>query len=170
MWNKMLTAVLAVGIMGSTASLLSFANEISGAAVAKFMPTSRVSLQEGLRAAESQGQPISGKFEVDDGHLQLTVYTAKDGKFSEVLVDQNTGKVAKSEAITTGDELAAAQRQMDAFGKAKTPLRTAVSRAELTNPGYQAVSVTPTVSKGRAVAVVSLLQGKQTRSIAEPLD
>ena len=134
------------------------------------MPTARVSLQDGLRAAETQGQPISGKFEVDEGHLQLSVYTAKDGKFSEVLVDQSTGKVAKSEAITVGNDLAVAQRQMEVYGKSKTSLRTAVSHAELANPGYQAVSVTPTVSKGRAVAVVALLQGRQARSIAEPLD
>lgn len=170
MWNKTLTAVLTVGLMGTNAALLSFANEMSGVAVAKYMPSARVSLQDGLRAAEAQGQPISGKFEVDEGHLQLSVYTAKDGKFSEVLVDQSTGKVARSEAITTGNDLAVAQRQMEVYGKSRTSLRTAVSHAELANPGYQAVSVTPTLSKGRTVAVVSLLQGKQTRSIAEPLD
>jgi hypothetical protein len=170
MWNRTLAAVLTVGLMGTTTALLSFANENSGTAVAKYLPGARVSLQEGLRAAEAQGQPISGKYQVDEGHLRLSVYTAKDGKFSEVLVDQSTGKVTKSEAITAGDELALAQRQMEVYGKSKTPLRTAVSHAELANPGYQAVSVTPTVSKGRAVAVVSLLQGKQTRSIAEPLD
>ena len=170
MWNKTLTAVLTVGLMGTNAALLSFANEMSGVAVAKYMPSARVSLQDGLRAAEAQGQPISGKFEVDEGHLQLSVYTAKDGKFSEVLVDQSTGKVARSEAITTGNDLAVAQRQMEVYGKSRTSLRTAVSHAELANPGYQAVSVTPTLSKGRTVAVVALLQGKQTRSIAEPLD
>jgi hypothetical protein len=170
MWNKTLATALTVGVMGTTVSLLSFANEPWGTAVAKFMPTARISLQEGLRAAETQGQPISGKFEVDEGHLQLSVYTAKDGKFSEVLVDENTGKVAKSEAITEGNDLAAAQRQMEAYGKSKTSLKAAVSQAELANPGYRAVSVTPTLSKGRPVAVVSLLQGKQAKSIAEPLE
>ena len=133
------------------------------------MPRAKVSLQEGLKAAESEGQPISGKFEVNDGHLQLSVYTAKDGKFSEVLVDQNTGKVAKSETITEGNDLADAQRQMEAYSKSKTSLKTAVSQAELAYPGYQAVSVTPRLSNGRPVAVVSLVQGTQVRSIAEPL-
>lgn len=32
--------------------------------------------------------------------FQLSAYTAQDGKFSEVLIDHNTGKVAKTEAIT----------------------------------------------------------------------
>jgi len=171
MWNKTLAAVLTVGVvMGTTVSLSSFANEASGSTLAKYMRTARVSLQKGLAAAESEGQPISGKFEVDGGHFQLAVYTAKDGKFSEVLVDQNTGKVAKSEAITEGNELADAQKQMEAYSKSKTSLQTAVERAEQTYRGYQAVSVTPTLSKGRPVAVVSLVQGTQFRSIAEPLE
>jgi hypothetical protein len=169
MWNKTLAAVLTVGVIGATGSLVSYANDLPGNAVPKFMPTAKVSLQEALKAAEIQGQPISGKFEMDEGHLQLSVYTAKDGKFSEVLVDQDTGKVAKSQEISAGNELADAQKQMEAYSKSKISLRAAVARAELAYPGYQAVSVTPTLSNGRPVAIVSLLQGKQTRSIAEPL-
>jgi hypothetical protein len=156
--------------MGMSVAASSVANEPATAAVAKFMPTARVSLQQGLKAAETEGQPISGKFEVDEGHLQLSVYTAKDGKFSEVVVDQNTGKVAKSEALSEGNELANAQKQMEVYGKSKTTLRNAVAQAELSYPGYRAVSVTPTLNKGRPVAVVSLLQGNQSRSIAEPLE
>jgi hypothetical protein len=169
MWNKTLAAVVMVGVMGTTVALSVFANELAGAAVAKYLPAAKVSLQEGLRAAETEGQPISGKFAVDEGHLLLTVYTAKDGKFSEVLVDQTTGKVAKSEAITGGNELADAERQMEAYGKSKTSLKAAVSQAESAYPGYRAVSVTPTLNRGHPVAVVSLLQGNQSRSIAEPL-
>jgi hypothetical protein len=133
------------------------------------MPAAKVSLQEGLKAAESEGQPISGKYEVNEGQLQLCVYTAKDGKISEVLVDQNTGKVTKSEAITGNNDLANAQKQMEAYSKSKTSLKYAVSQAELANPGYRAVSVTPRLSNGRPVAVVSLVQGTQVKSIAEPL-
>jgi hypothetical protein len=58
---------------------------------------------------------------------------------------------------------------MEAFSKSKTSLKAAVSQAEMSNPGYRAVSVTPTLSKGRPVAVVSLVQGTQVKSIAEPL-
>ena len=170
MWKKALAAVLTVGVIGTISSVGSSANDASGAAVVKFMPRAKVSLQEGLKAAESEGQPISGKFEVNDGHLQLSVYTAKDGKFSEVLVDQNTGKVAKTEAISAGNALADAQKQMEAYAKSRITLRAAVSKAELAYPGYQAVSVTPAISHGRPVAIVSLLQGKQARSVAEPLE
>jgi len=168
-WNKTLAALLTVGAMGTAGSLLSYANEVSGVAVAKYIPAARVSLEDGLKAAEAEGQPISGKFELDGGQLQLSVYTQKDGKFSEVLVDQNTGKVTKSEPISQGNDLVDAQKQMEAYSKSKTSLRTAVSRAELAYPGYRAVSVTPMINKGRPVAVVSLWQGKQSRTVAEPL-
>ena len=169
MWNKALAAVLTVGVIGTAASVWSSAGEASGPGVVKYMRTAKLTLQEGLKAAESEGKPISGKFEVNEGRLQLSVYTAKDGKFSEVLVDQNTGKVAKNEAITEGNDLANAQREMEAYSKSTTSLKNAVSQAELANPGYQAVSVTPRLNDGRPIAVVSLVQGTQVRSVAEPL-
>ena len=169
MWNRTLAAVLTVGVVGTSGSVWSSEHVSSGAAAPTFLPAADVSLQKGLAAAESQGQPISGKYEVDGGHLQLCVYTAKDGKFSEVFVDQNTGQVAKTESITAGDDLAHAQSQMEAYSKSKTSLKAAVDRAELAYPGYRAVSVTPTLSKGRPFAVVSLLEGGQFKSVAEPL-
>jgi hypothetical protein len=141
MWNNMLAAVLTVGVigaMGSTAG--SEENEASGAAVAKYLPGAKVTLQQGLSAAESQGKPISGKFEVDEGHFQLSVYTAQDGKFSEVLVDHDTGRVAKTEPITGGDDLADAKKQVKACAKSTKSLQSAVDQAEQASAGYRAVS------------------------------
>src|SRR6516164_9118216 len=60
-------------------------------AVARGSRFAKISLQQGLIASEKEGQPISGKFEVDRGKFQLSIYTAKEGKFSEVLVDYSTG-------------------------------------------------------------------------------
>src|SRR5512140_3401755 len=65
----------------------------------------KISLSKGLAAAQQKGKPISGKFEMDDGKLQLSVYTANKGKFWEVIVDYKNGKIAKSEEITEGDNL-----------------------------------------------------------------
>ena len=75
------------------------------AALIKALDGAKVSLQQGLAAAQRKGQPISGKFQVEDGKFQLSVYTANKGQFSEVLVDYSTGKVAKSEPITQGGDL-----------------------------------------------------------------
>src|ERR1700675_3090476 len=68
-------------------------------ALIKLLDTSKINLQQGLAAGEQQGQPISAKFEVDQGKLQLSVYTGKDGKFFEVLVNHMTGKVLRFEPI-----------------------------------------------------------------------
>src|SRR5919197_645124 len=68
----------------------------------------KVSLADGLAASESEGTPISGKFELEEGTLQLSVYTMKGDTFSEVIVDHTTGKVTKAEPITGGEDLTAA--------------------------------------------------------------
>src|SRR5215472_485050 len=146
MWNKTLAALLAIGVIGASGSAASAdndENQASPAAVAKFLPTAKVTLQQGLTAAESQGQPISGKFEVDEGHFQLSVYTTQGGKFSEVLVDYATGRVAKSEAITGGDDLKEAREQGAAMEKAKKTLKALVDQAEHGRAGYRAIGVEP---------------------------
>jgi len=138
-------------------------------ALASALKEAKVSLVSGLQAAEKEGQPISGKFELEDGKLQLSVYTMKGDKFSEVIVDHKTGKVAKSEPITGGEDLAAAQKQAQAMRKTKHALREAAARAEKANPGFHAVSVVPELEDGKPQADVTLLKGSTPKSVDEPL-
>src|SRR5215469_6639428 len=105
-------------------------SEEKAADVAKMMPQAKVTLVQGLTTSESQGKPISGKFEVDEGHFQLSVYTARSGKFSEVVIDPATGAVSKTEAITEGEDLTAAKEQSAASSKATKSLKAAVQQAE----------------------------------------
>jgi len=68
------------------------------------MKDAKVSLERGIAASKAKGTPISAKYEVENGKLQLSVYTAKGDAFSEVIVDHKTGKVARrnrSPAATT---------------------------------------------------------------------
>ena len=138
-------------------------------ALATALKEAKVSLASGLKAAEQEGRPISGKFELEDGKLQLSVYTMKADKFSEVIVDHKTGKVAKSEPITGGDDLTAAGKQAQAMGKTKSSLRDVIAKAEKANPGYHAVSVVPEVENGKPQADVTLLKGTTSKSVDEPL-
>src|SRR5499425_1461399 len=131
------------------------------AELAKALKDAKVSLEKGLSSSESQGKPISGKFEVDEGKLQLSVYTMKGDKFSEVIVDHKSGKVTKTEAITQGDDLTHAKAQSEAMGKAKRSLATAASDAMKANKGYRVVSVMPEVKDGHPVADVTLLKGTE---------
>src|SRR5262250_2913429 len=115
MWKRRSSLVIAMSLIGLCASI-TYADEDENkslGAVAKMMPTAKVTLQQGLTAAEQKGRPISGKFEVDEGHFQLSVYTSRGGKYSENLVDYNTGVVTKSEAITGGDDLKEAKDQSE---------------------------------------------------------
>jgi len=140
------------------------------AELAKALPAAKVSLRSGLSAAATLGKPISAKFEVEDGKLLLSVYTEKDGKCSEVVVDHVTGKAAKSEPITEGEDLSAAKSQSEAMAKARVSLSAAVSKAVSANAGYHAVSVFPSLKDGHPVAEVSLHKGKEWRTVTEKLD
>jgi len=140
------------------------------AELAKALKDAKVSLEKGLSASESQGKPISGKFELDNGKLQLSVYTMKGDKFSEVIVDHKSGKVAKTEAITAGEDLSAAKTQSGAMAKAKVSLRSATDKAVKANNGYRAVSVTPSVKDGHPVADITLVKGTEFKTTSEKLD
>ena len=50
-------------------------------------------LDQGLKASEREGKPISGKYQIADGALQLSVYTIKGNQLSEVIDDHKTGAI-----------------------------------------------------------------------------
>ena len=140
------------------------------AAVVKALPQAKVSLGQALLASAREGTPISAKFEVEDGKLQLSVYTMKADKYSEVIVDHMSGKVAKSEAITEGEDLAEARSQNAAMKGAKKSLAAALEAALKANPGYKAISVVPSLKEGHAVAEVALAKGTEIKTVDEKLD
>ena len=162
----MIVASLATGLVGQRI----YAQDRSDHLLIKGVTDAKVTLQQGLTAAAQQGRPISAKFEVEDGKLQLSVYTAKDGKFSEVIVDHMTGKVSETESITEGEDLAEAKSQSAAMGKAKTDLKAAVDKSAAATSGSRAVSVTPALKDGRAVASVTLLTGQEFQTVEQPLE
>src|SRR2546428_1369832 len=139
-------------------------------AVVKALSQAKVSLNQGLLAAAHEGNPISAKFELENGKLQLSVYTMKAGKFSEVGVDPVSGKVVNVEGITEGEDLEAAKTQSDAMKKAKRSLGAALEEALKVNRGYQAVSVIPSLKDGHAVAEVVLAKGEELKTVDEKLD
>ena len=139
-------------------------------ALVKALAGVKITLQQGLTAAEAEGQPISAQFEMEDGKLQLSIYTAKGGKFSEVIVDHTTGKITKSEAITEGDDLTASKSQSAAMAKARTSLKAAADKAVNASAGSRAVSVIPALKNGRAVASVVLLKGGELKPLEESLE
>jgi hypothetical protein len=140
------------------------------AALAAAMKEATATLQGGLKASEREGTPISAKFEIEHGKLQLSVYTMKGDAFTEVVADPKTGAIAKAEKITDADDLKAAAVQKAAMAKAKVPLLTATETAVKNNAGFQAVSVYPELKGGQSTAEVTLVQGTTFKKVTEKLD
>jgi hypothetical protein len=177
--RKMLLMTTGATVLG-LAALVGFAhyNEIAAdddedegqEAMIKALRTAKISLQQGLAVSELEGRPISAKFEVDDGKFQLSAYTSKDGKFSEVIVDHMSGKVTKAESITEGEDFAAANSQSAAMAKAKISLKEAVDKAMALSANARVVSAVPSLIDGRPVASIGLLDGEQFKTVQQLLD
>ena len=146
------------------------AEEGNPAALAAAMKNATATLQGGLKASEAQGTPISAKFEIEDGKLQLSVYTMKGNDFMEVVADPKTGTIAKAEKITDAGDLKEAAEQKAAMAKAKVPLLTVAETAVSGNPGFRAVSIVPELKNGQAMAEVTLLEGTAFKKVTEKLD
>jgi hypothetical protein len=170
----MKTATIAVAVLAALAFAVPMAQaqqpDKEHAELAKALTDAKITLQRGLTASAKEGKPISAKYEVEHGHLQLSVYTMKGDKFSEVIVDHKTGQVAKAEPITAGDDLTAAKSQSEAMSKAKRSLEAAAAEAVKENKGFRAVSVMPALNEGHPVADVTLVKGSEWKTVSEKLD
>jgi len=95
----------------------------------------------------------------------VTSLKIKDGsKYFEVIVDQNSGEIAKAEPITGGDDLAEAKKQNDGMFRATRELREAVREAKHDNPGYNAVSVWSEMKDNHSVATVTLVKNSDWKT------
>jgi len=129
------------------------------AQLASAVSGAKVTLEQALMLSKKNGKPVSGKFEIEDGKPQLSVYTIKDNsKYFEVIVDQTSGEIAKAEPITGGDDLTDAKKQNDGMFRATRELREAVKEAKADNPGYNAVSVWSEMKDNHSVATVLLVK------------
>ena len=172
MTSRAIPFILLVATIGlwATVGATARAEEGNPAALAAAMKNATATLQGGLKASEAQGTPISAKFEIENGKLQLSVYTMKGNDFMEVVADPNTGAIEKAEKITDADDLKEATAQKAAMAKAKVPLLNAAETAVTANAGSRAVSIVPELKNGQATAEVTLLQGTAFKKVTEKLD
>jgi hypothetical protein len=161
--------VAAIGFLGA-AVVPAWAEDADPAALAAAMKNASGTLQGGLKASEAQGTPISAKFEIEGGKLQVSIYTMKGNDFMEVVADPNTGAIAKAEKITDAGDLKEAAEQKAAIAKAKVPLLNATETAVNANAGSRAVSIVPELKNGQATAEVTLLEGTAFKKVTEKLD
>jgi hypothetical protein len=146
------------------------AEEGDPAALAAALKNTKVTLQQGLKASERQGKPISAKFEIEHGQVQLSVYTQKGKDFFEVIVDLKTGAVANAEKISDAGDLKESAEQSAAMAKAKVSLLAAADTAVKANAGFRLVGIVPELKDGHPTAEVNLLQGTNFKKVAAKLD
>jgi len=172
MTSRAIPLILLVATIGLLAAAIvpAWAEGGDEAALAAAMKNATATLEGGLRNSEAQGTPISAKFEIEDGKLQLSIYTMKGNDFMEVVADPKTGAIAKAEKITDAGDLKEAAEQKAAMAKAKVPLLTATETAVKANAGSRAVSIVPELKNGQATAEVTLLQGTAFKKVTEKLD
>lgn len=178
MHKSVIVGMAVVGIL-AFASHCSRADDddYNPAAVGRVLAEASVPLEQGLKASERDGKPISAKYEIEDGALQLSVYTVKEGKvlgvpvdFLEVIVDHKSGTIKKAGTITDAEDLEDATKQNLAMAKAKLPLSKAVESAVRANGGYRAVRAVPTLAAGVPVAAITLMKGEEVKNVTEKLD
>lgn len=167
---KRKSAMLVISVIGGILLLVGAAKAEEKGVDWKALEAAKVSLEKGLAVAQQQGKSISGKFEMEEGKVQLSVYTVSKGKFWEVIVDYTTGKVSKIEEIKEGEDLSYSIAQNKAMAKAKKSLRDSVAKAVAGNPGYRAVSVVPSLEQGMPMAIVVLENATGTKTVSEKLD
>ena len=160
-----------------TAAAMLFAGSAASAeeamnpqAMAKALQQASLPLEKATKLSEREGKPLSAKYEIENGALQLSIYTMKGDRFSEVIVNHTTGAVAKDDWITDAEDLKAAQAQAAAMAKAKVPIDVATAHAVNANAGYRAVSITPALAGGQPVATVTLMKGEDVKTVTEKLD
>lgn len=170
--TSMSAAIAVVGLVALGLAGIASATEdnVNVPALGKALGEASVPLDQGLKAAAREGTPISGKFELEKGALQPSVYTMKEDKFSELVIDTQNGSIKKAEPIGDSNDFKDAKEQRDAMVKAKRSLETATKDAVAGNSGYRALSIVPALKDGRPVATVTLMKATDVKQIVEKLD
>jgi hypothetical protein len=138
-------------------------------------PSSTVASQSRSAAADSEFPLGTATPSEECGACHQAIYRefacgfGADLKFKG-MVDHNAGKVAKTEAITSGEDLSAAKTQNEAMTKAKQSLHATLAKVLKANPGFRAVSIFPALKDGHPVAEITLTKGGEWKTVSETLD
>lgn len=159
-------------VIGATAAALVFGGALAAARqrpddaqLLSKLSSSRHSLVDGIRQAEkSDGPAISAKFEMKEGQLLLSVYTAKQGRDRDAehntlmeLIGPATDAAWKpqTEVFADKEHLARSAMQLTLMQLTRLSLADVIKKAEAQQPGT-VYSVIPAVQGGRPVVDVLL--------------
>jgi hypothetical protein len=139
---------------------------------------SKVSLLNGVRQAAKDGAvPISAKFELEDGKLSLSVYTAEKGLSvapeTNVLQELSGSPEQdkwepKVEVFKDVPHVARSSEQLTLMALGKSSLANTIARAQKTQSGT-VFSVTPVIRNHKAVAEVLVADKGKVKKLIQPL-
>jgi len=139
---------------------------------------SKLSLVQGIRqAAKASGAPISAKFEMEDGKLSLSVYTA--GKGLSVPAEKNVLQELsgspegakwdpKAEVFSDVPHVARSAEQLAVMALGASSLIKAIGLAQKTQPGT-VFSITPAIKDHKPVAEILVASNGKVRKVIQPL-
>ncbi len=142
------------------------------------LKSSKLTLAQAVAQAEKDNGPaISAKFELEDGHLSLSVYTAKSGLdkdaehnvLMELSGDPTKDKwQPKSEVFEDKAHITRAATHLTLVQRAKTTLSAVIAKASAKQPGT-VYAVTPAVKDKKPVFEV-LVASPDGKSVAVTID
>src|SRR5881396_2527562 len=139
---------------------------------------SKLTVLDGVRQAAKGGAvPISAKFELEDGKLSLSVYTAEKGLSvpAEKNVLQELSGSPEGDKWTPNVEVfkdvphvARSSEQLTLMALGKASLTNIIARVEKTQSGT-VFSVTPVIRNHKAVAEVLVADDGKVKKVFQPL-
>src|SRR5437762_4781766 len=139
---------------------------------------SKHTLADGMRQAAKGGAvPISAKFELEDGKLSLSVYTAEKGlsvPAEKNVLQELSGSpeqdkwTPKVEVFKDVPHVARSAEQLTVMALGRQSLVAVIAEVRKTHPGA-VFSVTPTIKNHKPVAVVLVAQKGKVTTVTQPL-
>ena len=147
-------------------------------AVAQALGKNKVSLLEGIRQASlGSAAAISAKFELEDGKLSLSIYTAEKGlavPAEDNVLQELSGSpeedkwTPKTEVFKDVPHAARAAEQLALMSLGRKSLAAIIAEVQKTHPGT-VFSITPAIKNHKPVAVVLLAQNGKVTTVTQPL-
>ncbi len=139
---------------------------------------SKHTLMDGVRqAAKDGGVPISAKFELEDGKLSLSVYTAQKGlsvKPEQNVLQELSGSpesekwAPSAEVFKDVPHVARSSEQLTLMALGKTSLADIIARVQKTQSGT-VFSVTPVIRNHKPAAEVLVSDQGKVKKVFQPL-
>ena len=139
------------------------------AALAVALEHVKSTLEDGLRAGQRIGKPISAKFALEHGTIQLSIWVTGEVGFAEFIVYPAIRTFSSNFDFRDPDKLEVARERKLVMDKATVSLLTATADAVKANHGFRAISAYPMLLDGNPIAVVTLLDANTSKSVTEKL-